>query len=79
MVHTVASRVNTHGCLNITRNFGQHGCLPRIKIPYSGPLKCGTWALAYPGVGVCALAWDTTVITYYMHTMVPEAINTTES
>ena len=33
-VSTVVSRVSTHGHLNITRNFGPHGRLPGIKIPY---------------------------------------------
>ena len=27
---TVVSRVSAHGRLNITRNFGLYGCLPRI-------------------------------------------------
>ena len=31
---TVVSRVSAHGCLNITRDFGPHGRLPGIKIPY---------------------------------------------
>ena len=31
---TVVSRVSAHGCLNITHDFGLHGHLPRIKIPY---------------------------------------------
>ena len=32
--YTVVSRVSTHGRLNITRDFGPHGRLPGIKIPY---------------------------------------------
>ena len=28
-VNTVVSRVSAHGCLNIHRDFGPHGCLPR--------------------------------------------------
>jgi hypothetical protein len=31
---TVVSRVSAHRSLNITRDFGPHGRLPRIKIPY---------------------------------------------
>ena len=31
---TVVSQVSVHGHLNITRDFGPHGRLPRIKIPY---------------------------------------------
>ena len=31
---TVVSWVNAHGCLNITLDFGPHGRLPWIKIPY---------------------------------------------
>ena len=31
---TVVSRVSAHRCLNITSNFGPHGHLPGIKIPY---------------------------------------------
>ena len=34
IVHTVVSRVSAHGHLNITRDFGPHGHLPVIKIPY---------------------------------------------
>ena len=34
MVHTVVSWVSAHGCLNITRDFGPHGRLPGIKLPY---------------------------------------------
>ena len=35
MMHiTVVSRVSAHGRLNITRDFGPHGHLPGIKIPY---------------------------------------------
>ena len=42
-----------HGHLYIIRNFGLHGRLPGIKIPYvcieaatlARPLKCGTWVL----------------------------------
>jgi hypothetical protein len=34
MSYTVVSRVNTHGRLNITHDFGPHGRLPGIKIPY---------------------------------------------
>ena len=33
-VYTVVSQVSTHGHLNITHNFGPHGRLPGIKIPY---------------------------------------------
>ena len=60
--YTVVSQVNAHGRLNITRNFGPHGCLPGIKIQdrscYSGPLKCGIWVLTQEW----ALAQDTTVL-----------------
>ena len=31
---TVVSRVSAHGRLNIIHDFGPHGCLPGIKIPY---------------------------------------------
>ena len=31
---TVVSWVSVHGCLNIIRDFGPHGRLPGIKIPY---------------------------------------------
>ena len=31
---TVVSRVSAHGCLNMTHDFGLHGRLPGIKIPY---------------------------------------------
>ena len=31
---TIVSRVSAHGHLNITRDFGPHGRLPGIKIPY---------------------------------------------
>ena len=31
---TIVSRVSTHERLNITRNFGLHGCLPGTKMPY---------------------------------------------
>ena len=59
---TVVSQVSAHGRLNITRDFGSHGCLPGIKIPYRscyiGPLKCGTWVLTRKWV----LAQDTTVV-----------------
>ena len=34
-LHTVVSRVSAHGRLNITRDFGLHGRLPGIKIPYT--------------------------------------------
>ena len=27
---TIVSRVSAHGCLNITQDFGPHGCLPGI-------------------------------------------------
>ena len=30
VVYTVVSRVSTHGRLNITHDFGPHGCLPGI-------------------------------------------------
>ena len=33
-IHTIVSQVSAHGCLNISRDFGPHGCLPGIKIPY---------------------------------------------
>ena len=33
-VIAVVSWVSAHGRLNITRDFGLHGCLPGIKIPY---------------------------------------------
>ena len=67
--NTIVSWVSAHGSFNMNRNFGLHGCLPGIKIPYvcieaatvrSGPLKCGTWALTREWV----LAWDTTVGMY---------------
>ena len=32
--NTVVSRVSAHGRLNITHDFGPHGRLPGIKIPY---------------------------------------------
>ena len=40
---TVASRVSAHGVLNlnITRDFGPHGHLPGIQIPY----VCMPWKL----------------------------------
>ena len=61
--HTVVSRVSAHGRLNITRDFGPHGRLPGIKIPYvyieAATAACGTWALTHERV----LAWDTAVIT----------------
>ena len=56
---TVVSQVSARGRLNITCNFGPHGHLPGIKIPYvcieaaTGPLKCGTW-----GVGTCPGHYD---------------------
>ena len=65
-INTVVSRVSarSHGRLNLTRDFGLHGHLPGIKNPiclyrscYSGPSKCGTWALTREW----ALAQDTTV------------------
>ena len=31
---TVVSLVSAHGHLNISRDFGPHGCLPGIKIRY---------------------------------------------
>ena len=34
IVYTVVSQVSAHGRLNITRDFGPHGRLPGIKIPY---------------------------------------------
>ena len=62
IVCTVVSQVSARGCLNATCDFGLHGHLPGIKIPWirlyrscycnSGPFKCGTlvltqeWALA---------------------------------
>ena len=62
LVHTVASRLSTHGCV---RDFGLHGHLPRIIISihfygscYFYPLKFGTWALT----GEWLLAQDTTVV-----------------
>ena len=32
--NTVVSWVSAHGRLNIPRNFGPHGRLPGIKLPY---------------------------------------------
>ena len=32
--YTIVSRVSAQGRLNITRDFGPHGCLPGFKIPY---------------------------------------------
>ena len=62
------SRVSAHERLNVTRDFGPHGCLPGIKILYvcieaatytlHDPLKCGTWVLTQEW----ALARDTTVV-----------------
>ena len=57
----VVSWVSTHGRLNKTRDFGPHGRLPRIKIPYrscyGGPLKCGTWALTQDQNSIQKLLW----------------------
>ena len=61
---TVVFRVSAHGCLNITCDFGPHGCLPGIKIQclirsyYSGPLKHSTRVLTREWT----LARDTKVI-----------------
>ena len=56
----VVSQVNGRGRLNITCDFGPHGHLPSqnsihlYRSCYSGPLKCGMWALNYllcqPGI-----------------------------
>ena len=73
------SRVSAHGCLNITRDFGPHGHLSRIKIPYnrscySGTMKCGYMG-AYLGVGACpgqysislCIYTDSMIILYFVH------------
>ena len=54
------SRVSAHGHLNVTRDFGPHGHLPGIKIPWVC-MEAAIVALAlemrymgaYPGVGAC--------------------------
>ena len=53
--------VSAHGCLNITRDFGPHGHLSRIKIPYVC-IEAATvvpWSVVH---GKWALARDTTVM-----------------
>ena len=60
---TIVSWISTHGRLNITRNFGPHGRLFRIKLPHiQGPLKCGTYMGTY--IREWALAKDTMVNAY---------------
>ena len=47
--YTVVTQVSAHGCLDITCDFGSHGCLPGMRLYrscYIDPLKYGTWALA---------------------------------
>ena len=53
---TVVYWVNAHGCLNITRDFGLHGHLLRIKNPYicieAAAVALEMWYMgAYPVVG----------------------------
>ena len=36
------TRVSAHERLNITRDFGPHGCLPGIKMPYYVCIEAAT-------------------------------------
>ena len=51
----VVSWVSAHGYFSVTRDFGLHGRLPGIKIPYIC-IEAATMAQymgTYPGVGAC--------------------------